>query len=239
MFEYRPTARRAVNRQTGPIVRFGTAGPDCPGTEVVAMTDRRVRRTRRILREALVALVIERGYERITVQDVLDRADVGRSTFYAHFRDKDALFLSCFDDLRDDLRHELDVLEPGQPPRDPARPVAVLFDHAYRNRDIYRAVCGRAHGNVVTRHLLRLIAEVLTEHLSAVGTRLPVEIVAEYFAGALFTLLVWWVRRDFPYAPREMARMCQELTAPGIVHTVSRDHPPPGHATPEAAEITR
>ena len=181
------------------------------------MTDRRVRRTRRILREALVALVIERGYERITVQDVLDRADVGRSTFYTHFRDKDALFLSCFDDLRDDLRHELDILESGTPPPEPTRPVGVLFEHAYRNRDIYLAVCGRSGDNVVTRHLMRLIADLLTEHLAAVGTRLPVEIVAEFHAGALVTLLVWWVRRGFPYGPQEMSRMVQELTAPGIV----------------------
>src|SRR5258707_301232 len=62
--------------------------------------DRRVRRTRRALREALVALIVERGYEKVTVQDVLDRADIGRSTFYAHYRDKDDLFGSCFDDLR-------------------------------------------------------------------------------------------------------------------------------------------
>src|ERR1700754_1124415 len=91
-------------------------GPPCetermPGTVrrcEMGQDDRRVRRTRRLLREALIALVAERGYERVTVQDVLDRADVGRSTFYAHFRDKEALFASCFDDLRADLRRHLD-----------------------------------------------------------------------------------------------------------------------------------
>ena len=190
-------------------------------------TDRRVRRTRRTLRDAMVALVVERGYDRITVQDVLDRADVGRSTFYAHFRDKDALFLSCFDDLRDDLRHELDVLAPDAPPPEPTRPVGVLFDHAYRHQDIYRAVCGRSGGNVVTRHLQRLIADMLREHLDAVGTRIPVEIVAEYHAGALFHVLGWWVRADFPYGPREMSRMCQEMTAPGIVASLATAHEHP------------
>lgn len=194
----------------------------------MAETDRRVRRTRRILRDALVALVVERGYDRITVQDVLDRADVGRSTFYAHFRDKDALFLSCFDDLRADLRHELDTMAPHQPPTEPTRPVGVLFDHAYRHRDIYRAVCGRPGGNVVTRHVQRLIGELLREHLDSVGTRMPVEIVAEYHAGALFNVLSWWVQKDFPYGPQEMSRMCQELTAPSIMASLAAA---PDHVT--------
>ncbi|MBO0803611.1 MAG: TetR/AcrR family transcriptional regulator [Nocardiopsaceae bacterium] len=56
-------------------------------------TDRRVRRTRALLHQALIELILEKGYGRITVQDILDRADVGRSTFYSHYRDKDALLL--------------------------------------------------------------------------------------------------------------------------------------------------
>nr|BFE75079.1 hypothetical protein GCM10020092_083800 [Actinoplanes digitatis] len=63
-----------------------------------------------MLQEALVALIEERGYERLTVQDVLDRADIGRSTFYTHFRDKDALFMTWFDGLREDLRSEFDAM---------------------------------------------------------------------------------------------------------------------------------
>lgn len=183
----------------------------------MAEPDRRVRRTRRTLQESLVALVVERGYERITVQDLLDRADVGRSTFYAHFRDKDALFQSCFDDLRDDLRRELGATDPHGLPADPTRPVGVIFDHAHGHRQVYRAVCGRAGGNVITRHLHQLIFDLFRGHLGTVGTRLPVDVVAEYHAGALLAVLVWWVRNDFPYGPAEMSRMCQQLTTPGVL----------------------
>src|SRR5690242_15633867 len=91
--------------QTSRTERIGRIGRK-RGWQVV-QTDRRVRRTRRALQNALVGLIAERGYPRTTVQDVLDRADVGRSTFYAHFRDKDALFASCFDDLRTDLEQAL------------------------------------------------------------------------------------------------------------------------------------
>ena len=65
-----------------------------------AATDRRVRRTRKLLRDALLALMAERGYESITVQDILDRANVGRSTFYTHFYDKEDLLLSGLEEIR-------------------------------------------------------------------------------------------------------------------------------------------
>ena len=59
--------------------------------------DRRVRKTRQLLREALMELTLERGYDHVTIQDILDRADVGRSTFYAHYHDKDDLLVSEFE----------------------------------------------------------------------------------------------------------------------------------------------
>jgi AcrR family transcriptional regulator len=187
----------------------------------MAEPDRRVRRTRRALQQALVALVADRGYDRITVQDVLDRADVGRSTFYAHFRDKDALFVSCFDDLRDGLRRELDTMEGHPLPADPTRPVGVIFEHADANREIYRAIGNRPGGNVATRHLHDVLTDLLRGHLGAVGTSLPVEVVAEYHASALLGVLVWWARQDFPYGPAEMSRMCQQLTAPSVMASLS------------------
>ena len=171
----------------------------------VAGVDRRVRRTRRNLGEALIALIVERGYDRITVQDILDRADVGRSTFYAHFRDKDALLLSSFDELRDDLRRDMDALTPGELPDDPAHPVSVVFRHAYDHRPIYRALCGRQGGNVVDGHLRTmfgaLLGDHLRPHLAAAGSSLPPAIVAEFYASALIGVLTWWVNEDFPYSP--------------------------------------
>jgi AcrR family transcriptional regulator len=183
--------------------------------------DRRVRRTRRTLQEALLSLIEERGYERLTVQDVLDRADVGRSTFYTHFRDKDALFMTCFDDLRDGLRRELDAMADGHVRGSNTRPLLMIFEHAYRNQRVYRAVCGRQGGNAFTHRLQRLVFDLLHEHLCVAGTSLPVEVAAEYYSGALLSTLLWWVRQDFPYGPAELAEMCQQLTAPGVLATIS------------------
>jgi AcrR family transcriptional regulator len=205
--------------------------------------DRRVRRTRRNLADALIALIVERGYDRITVQDILDRADVGRSTFYAHFRDKDALLLSGFDELRDDLRRDMDSLTPGEMPDDPAHPVSVVFRHAYNHRPIYRALCGRQGGNVIDGHLRAmfgtLLGDHLRPHLAAAGSSLPAAIVAEFYASALIGVLKWWVNDDFPYSPHEVAAAYGALAGPGIVAAIGADpvaesHPASTSARPGA-----
>jgi AcrR family transcriptional regulator len=188
--------------------------------------DRRVRRTRRILGEALVALILEKSYERITVQDILDRADVGRSTFYAHYQDKEALLLAGFDDMGQDLRRDLAAMTPGEP-LDPTSPVAAVFDHAYRHRRVYQAMCGRQGGSVVQRHLHRLLADLLRDHLrphlGAAGSDLPVDVVAEFATSAALGLLTWWVNNDYPHSPIGLAEMYQRLAAPGILAALGQD----------------
>jgi AcrR family transcriptional regulator len=184
----------------------------------MAESDRRVRRTRRILREALVSLILDKGYERITVQNVLDRADVGRSTFYAHFRDKDALLVSCFEDLGDELRREFDSMTPsGQ--IDTAAPAAALFAHTHQHRDVYRALCGRQGGNLVYRHLHQLVGELLREqlrpHLAAANDGPPLDVVAEFYTSATLGVLTWWINNDFEPGPARLARMYQRLAATG------------------------
>jgi AcrR family transcriptional regulator len=180
--------------------------------------DRRVRRTRRTLAEALIALILERGYERITVQDILDRADVGRSTFYAHFRDKEALLLACFDDVRDQLRSELGEAAPGTAPADLARPAEVLYRHAHRHRRIYRALCGRTGGQLVYRHLHGLVGDLWRDAVRAhvpADPDLPAEVVAEFYTSAALGLLLWWIGEDFPHDPTWLAAAYRRLALPG------------------------
>ncbi len=79
----------------------------------MANTDRRIRRTCKSLHEALISLLLEKNYDEITVQEILDRTDVGRSTFYAHFEGKDELLVSGIHDLRTwpDLRGQNCVID--------------------------------------------------------------------------------------------------------------------------------
>ncbi len=126
--------------------------------------DRRVKRTRKLLHEAFLALVIEQGYEKTTIQDILDRADVGRSTFYVHYRDKEALLTANFDSVRDQLERELAAIE-ATGSVDVTLPAALLYEHAYRNQRVYRALCGRQGGALVQRYLRRLIGDLLRKRI--------------------------------------------------------------------------
>lgn len=83
------------------------------------MSDRRVQRTRKVLQEAMVQLIREKGYDAITVQDILDRADVGRATFYAHYQSKEDLFMAHHDTLISSLgvgQSSLEELVSPDPP---------------------------------------------------------------------------------------------------------------------------
>ena len=196
---------------------------------MVQTEDRRVRRTRTGLADALTGLIIERGYDRVTVQDILDRADVGRSTFYTHFRDKESLLLSCFDSLRDELSREWGAVAPGAAAPDPRRPALVLFDHAYRHRRVYQALCGRNGGGVVQRHLHALVADALRTHLrpqlAKAGSPIPAEAMAEFYTSGLLGLLTWWIGQDFHNGPNYIAELYAAMASPGITAAVAASSP--------------
>jgi AcrR family transcriptional regulator len=186
----------------------------------VARIDRRVRRTRELLREALVSLVLQKGYERVTVQDIIDRADVGRSTFYAHFRDREDLLLSVFEEIRDAFEAYERALEgDGRRKRGPW-PTLALFEHASEYRALYQAMIGRRGPDVLKRHLHTLLSELMREHLGARAVRggnpVPLEVIVEFAVSSLLGLLIWWLDGDRPYSAEEMIDMYGALTEAGI-----------------------
>ena len=134
--------------------------------------DRRVKRTRRALHEALIGLILEKGYEAITVQDIADRADVGRSTFYAHFVDKDALLLGGFD--------ALPAFRPDRPRDAPGDGAETLFEfsldmfhHAHEQRRLFRALVGQRSGVLLVRQLELLLSDLVRVDLAQLDGLAP------------------------------------------------------------------
>jgi AcrR family transcriptional regulator len=106
--------------------------------------DLRVRRTRDVLGDALVELMHEKPFAAITVQHVIERAEVGRSTFYTHYRDKDDLFLSDVEDFWEAMSTL--VSRRGEPSTRVA-PVRELFAHVSEAHEFYAALVasGKIH----------------------------------------------------------------------------------------------
>jgi AcrR family transcriptional regulator len=161
--------------------------------------DRRVQRTRQLLLEALLALVQERGFDEVTVQDVIDRANVGRSTFYAHFVDKEDLLVQAMDPFSAHLRERQHkaLRDSGGSDRNAFAFADELFAHAEGHRSIFRALLGKRGAAILQRHFQRMQLELVREEIKALapGGAEPqaIEAASHAIASGLFGLLVWWM----------------------------------------------
>jgi AcrR family transcriptional regulator len=185
--------------------------------------DRRVRRTRESLRNALTSLILEKGYERVTVQDICDRADVGRSTFYAHFQDKEQLLLDGFDDLQEELRRAFAAHERQTATQDASSgswAALAVIEHLAAYRAV-SSMLGRRGSAVAIARLRRILSELLRDHLQvqldpATSTPVPMEVAVEFAVASLLGLIDWWLDHGRPYSPQQLEEMYRRLTEPGI-----------------------
>ena len=174
----------------------------------VRKPDPRAVRTRDRLGDALIALLLAKPFDAITVQEVLDRAGVSRSTFYEHYRDKNDLLLSDVDDFFAGMSRLL--TKTGERPGRVA-PVAEFFAHVADARELYTALLasGRLHDvrELGEAHFARGIAERLAPSVDKVARVAQ----AQALAGALFSLLTWWVRQGMKETPAQMDRLFHRL----------------------------
>ncbi len=183
----------------------------------VEKVDLRVRRTHKLLWEALMAELSERPFEEITVSDICDRAMVHRTTFYKHYPDKYALLEQGARQMFDELIVRDMHLPPSQYTLDAPPPYFIrLFEHAAEHQQFYRLMlCGEGVGRF--QNLVKdYIAEVaMTQahglHAGGIQPGLPLEMHARFVSGGALSLLAWWLDHDMPLTPFQMA---QFLMAP-------------------------
>jgi AcrR family transcriptional regulator len=214
-------ARRAVSNIKAHPVRKDKA----PGDS--AETDRRVRRTRALLHTSLIELILRKGYNHITVQDILDEADVGRSTFYAHYRSKDDLLVGGWEEFRTAVAGQF------QPTGEGDRllaPTLALFRHVDEHRHLYQAMVGRQGSELVERSMRQLLSEMVANQIrSQLQVALGVvgqegserdegrlELAVQFLVGGLIGLLTWWLDSEAPYTAEEMHSRFLRLGTPGI-----------------------
>jgi len=193
--------------------------------------DRRILQTRDALGDAMVALMQEQPFESITVQHVLDRAGIGRSTFYSHYRDKDDLFFSDVDDFWEKASSSLWRLDENS---NRVAPVRELLSHVADVRDFYNALvaAGRVHDvmELGEGHFARSIEQRLGQ-LNRAGVSAPRavnpkpaapastdisrKVLAQALAGALFSLLRWWIVHGKPLLPEQMDTLYHQLVWTG------------------------
>jgi AcrR family transcriptional regulator len=189
-------------------------------------TDRRIQRTQEALRNALVELILEKGYPKITVQNIIDRANVGRSTFYAHFLDKDDLLVSGFHAWVFDLSRTVEDHAQIQSDRHIIHSQD-FFAHADHHRDLYRAMLESGGGDLILKigqeHIQQQIEVHLHELIGKQEFPIPLPFITHYLAGALLSLIKWWVEEDIPFNATQMDAMFQAMAMPGIQEVIMGD----------------
>jgi AcrR family transcriptional regulator len=178
--------------------------------------ERRRLQTRKRLIEAAMQLVLEKGYDAISIQDITDRADLGRGTFYIHFKDKEEIvwiaFRELFQTLEQEAHKQLDRNMPGVE----YYGLLNIFRHAEKNRDLYRVVLSEKSFAMLTVRVQDFLAEALLYDIrnappADVALNIPPEITAQILTGIISHLLFWWLRTANDYTAEQMAAMIYKV----------------------------
>jgi len=188
-------------------------------------TDRRVLRTRALLLDAFRSLMIERSYDTITVQHLLERGGVGRATFYAHFRDKEELLVTSLERLRISLRSAWKSANVDGRTGEPLGFVLPFFQHLDSHRRIYHLSIAHARHAPVETYIRRMLSNLVREDLLSRRLIRPrgtsSEAVVEYAAAAIWSLAAWWMSSRARLSPEELDRLARTLVLPGLEATLS------------------
>ena len=186
-----------------------------------AIEDRRIQKTLSLLREALVSLIAEKPYDSIVVKEILDRANVGRSTFYTHFRDKDDLLVSGIHDM---------LGEVPSPTRTGGRSLdrilwfsLPIFEHHYRHAHAWGDRIGTKGRTILHEHLRGVLTGVIARAMKKdyrpvrqSPCQMPPEVVSAYVASTFVLVLNWWLDTKMRLTPKEINDVFRRLTSPTL-----------------------
>ncbi len=182
-------------------------------------TDRRVRRTRARLRQALTQLLLEKEIRSITVRELTDRADVNRGTFYAHYRDIYDLLEQTENELFGELRAMLDAYTPQHLRRDTLPILRDVFRFVHRNQALCRVFLGRQEADRFFQRLNGLIFQKCREEWSGIYPlrgEMEQDYALEFVVAGIVGMVRTWSLRGFRESPEAMAQLAKELILSGL-----------------------
>lgn len=188
----------------------------------MAKTDRRAQRTREQLQKALIELIGERGYDAITIQDIVDRANVGRTTFYLHYNSKDELFMNCHETIIREfhigLLHPLsreELLSPEVPAQ-----MTLSYQHLEEGRALLYPIFQGKDSALILRQIRERSAGEIEANLRALFAEsegaIPLDMLASYLAGAQIALMQWWLEKRRGHTPNELTQALHRLQRAAI-----------------------
>lgn len=175
--------------------------------------DRRVTRTRNALYDALVRLMLRKDYDAIGIKDILEEADVGRSTFYAHFTSKDELLARSLERLGKLLVDgQRQALAAPAGSSEPFGFSLAMFEHVAGYKRLYDTIAGTRAAAIVREAQRDVLITFLDDWP---GLRhdevIPRELAIAHIASTFMTVMTWWLERRFSLEPREIDAIFRRL----------------------------
>ena len=190
--------------------------------------DPRVRRTHRILREALVSLVLEKDYASISIKEITERADVAYITFFRHYESIDELLMEVLDDGLAELLHHIQTLASHS--EEPASEVEgkLIFEYVNQKSDLFRILFKSQSATRIRKKVVKNIAAIFQKSCAPLrnsGSRIPINAVTNHIATSLLALIEWWLDNKMSPPPAQMGRIYKGLIIDSTVSAVvAHDH---------------
>jgi AcrR family transcriptional regulator len=177
--------------------------------------DKRIQRTKQLLHSALMSLLTKKRFDKITIQDIIERANVGRTTFYAHFESKEDLFLSSHEQIIHMISRSY-FTEQRTLRADPSPDLIAFLEasHDQRRNTYFFLTWGQDKGKLLRLLSDRIAAQLeicLHERFEETNSVIPFAVLAQHVAGSMISLVGWWLDKPTPYTPREIATMLHHM----------------------------
>lgn len=187
-------------------------------------TDPRVRRTRRILREALVSLILEKDYTSISIKEITERADMAYITFFRHYTTIDELLLEVLDEGLAELLSHIGTL--AGKTDDPANEIEgrIIFEYIKAKSDLFRILLKSQSVTRIRKSVIQNIAtmyEDSCDFLRRPNSQIPAKIVSNHMATSLLALVEWWLENKMSPPPSQMGKIYRALIIDGTMSAVA------------------
>ena len=203
-------------------------------------TDRRIQRTRQALHAALLELIKEKGYDAISTEEITERANIARATFYLHYKDKEDLLLEEFSEMANERVQAIskipfsawfptqDANENNPLKSDPPRPILMVFQHIKDNSELYYILMKSAKSSRIVERIRKISTEAITKFVEnkietdplPIFFNIPIDFFAAYFSGALLSTVDWWLEEGMNHSPEEVTKLFRSLFFRGARETV-------------------
>lgn len=202
--------------------------------------DRRIQRTRQALRTALLDLIKKKGYDSISVEEITEHANIGRATFYLHYKDKEDLLLEEFSEMANEKVQliaeipfsewlpKMEQSKRGRKKDNLPVPLLMVFQHIYDNSDFYYLLLKSENSSRIVERIRKISIESIVQFVKMkmktdpipVLFEVPIEFFASFFSGALLSSVSWWLEEDMRHSPEEMTDMFRKLFFRGARETL-------------------